>query len=70
MPPRIPAPGACITLEDRSFVDDHLRESESDLLYSIERKAGAPSAWLYVLLEHQSRADPWMRRGCRGSRTC
>ena len=45
----------------RCFVDDHLRETESDLLYSIERKAGAPPAWLYVLLEHQSQADPWMR---------
>ena len=40
-----------------SFVDDRLRESESDLLYMIRRKAGGAPAWLYVLLEYQSTAD-------------
>ena len=44
-----------LTLQDRSFVDPDLRDTESDLLYSIRRKAGAPPAWLYVLVEHQSR---------------
>ena len=48
-------------LQDRSFVDADLRDTESDLLYSIKRKAGAPPAWLYVLLEHQSRPDRWIR---------
>ncbi len=37
-----------------SFIDDRLRDSESDLLYAIERKGGGAPAWLYVLLEHQS----------------
>ena len=50
-----------LTLQDRSFVDADLRDTESDLLYSIKRKAGAPPAWLYVLLEHQSRPDRWIR---------
>ena len=44
-----------------SFIDDRLRDSESDLLYAIERTAGGASAWLYVLLEHQSTPDPWLR---------
>ena len=38
-----------------SFIDDRLRDSESDLLYAVERTAGGAPAWLYVLLEHQSR---------------
>ena len=44
-----------------SFIDDRLRESESDLLYAIRRKAGGAPAWLYVLLEHQSTPDAWLR---------
>ena len=48
-----------LTVQDASFVDDQLRDSEADLLFSIERTAGDPPAWLYVLLEHQSKPDPW-----------
>ena len=48
-----------LALQDRTFVDDDLLDSESDLLFSIKRTAGHP-AWLYVLLEHQSRPDRWM----------
>ena len=44
-----------------SFIDDRLRESESDLLYAIRRQAGGAPAWLYVLLEHQSTPDAWLR---------
>ena len=44
-----------------SFIDDRLRDSESDLLYAIRRKADGAAAWLYVLLEHQSTPDPWLR---------
>ena len=40
--------------QDVSFIDDRLRDSESDLLYAVQRKANAAPAWLYVLLEHQS----------------
>ena len=40
------------------FVDNRLRDSESDRLYAIRRKADGAAAWLYVLLEHQSTPDP------------
>ena len=29
--------------------------------YAIRRKAGGAPAWLYVLLEHQSTPDVWLR---------
>ena len=44
-----------------SFIDDRLRDSESDLLYAIRGKGDGAAAWLYVLLEHQSTPDPWLR---------
>ena len=47
--------------QSASFIDDRLRDSESDLLYAIRRKADGAAAWLYVLLEHQSTPDPWLR---------
>ena len=49
-----------LALQDASFVDEQMRDSESDLLYAIERTAGEPPAWLYLLLEHQSKPDRWM----------
>ena len=47
--------------QSTSFIDERLRDSESDLLYAIERKADGAPAWLYVLLEHQSTPDAWLR---------
>ena len=47
--------------QEVSFIDDRLRDSESDLLYAIQRKADDAPVWLYVLLEHQSTPDPWLR---------
>ena len=47
--------------QEVSFIDDRLRDSESDLLYAVRRKADDAPAWLYVLLEHQSTPDPWLR---------
>ena len=44
--------------EDRSFIDDDLRETHVDLLFSA-LSDGVPIK-LYLLLEHQSTADPWM----------
>ena len=41
-----------LTIQDATFVDDRLRDSESDLLFAIDRAVGDPPAWLYVLLEH------------------
>ena len=49
-----------LTLQDATFVDERLRDSQSDLLFAIDRAAGDPPAWLYVLLEHQSQPDRWM----------
>ena len=53
-----------LAAENSSFIAPDLRATESDLLYSIRRRAGGAPAWLYVLLEHQStvrRRDRWMR---------
>ena len=50
-----------LTWQSVSFIDDRLRDSESDLLYAIRRTADGAPAWVYVLLEHQSTPDPWLR---------
>lgn len=50
-----------LKLLDGSFVDADLRESEADLLYEVEHISGEASVWVYVLLEHQSTPDRWMR---------
>jgi predicted transposase/invertase (TIGR01784 family) len=50
-----------LTLLEGSFVDENLRASEADFLYEIERLSGAEPVWIYVLLEHQSTPDRWMR---------
>jgi predicted transposase YdaD len=52
---------ATLRQHDRSFVDEDLRESESDFLYEIERVLGEESVMLYVLVEHQSTPDRWIR---------
>jgi hypothetical protein len=48
-----------LSLEPGSVVDEELRETESDLLFSA-RLLGAQPVLFYVLLEHQSSVDPWM----------
>ena len=50
-----------LTLLEGSFVDENLRGSEADLLYEIEHVSGEESVWVYILLEHQSTPDRWMR---------
>ena len=50
-----------LAVQPVGFVDQRLRDSESDLLYLIRRKANAAPVWLYVLLEHQSTPDEWLR---------
>jgi predicted transposase/invertase (TIGR01784 family) len=50
-----------LTLLEGSFVDEDLRRSEADFLYQVEYVAGDASLWLYILLEHQSTSDRWMR---------
>ena len=53
-----------LSVRSSAFIAPDLRATESDLLYSIRRRADGAPAWLYVLLEHQStvrRLDRWMR---------
>ena len=50
-----------LALQPVGFIDHRLRDSESDLLFLIRRKADAAPVWLYVLLEHQSTPDAWLR---------
>jgi predicted transposase/invertase (TIGR01784 family) len=50
-----------LKLIEGSFVDEDLRDSEADLLYEVEQGSGEGSLWLYILLEHQSTPDCWMR---------
>lgn len=50
-----------LTLLTGTFLDDDLRESESDLLYQIEHSGTQERVWLYALFEHQSSPDKWMR---------
>jgi Putative transposase, YhgA-like len=47
-----------LTLCSGSYLDEALRGSESDLLFSA--KVSGKSAFLYLLFEHQSRPDPLM----------
>jgi predicted transposase/invertase (TIGR01784 family) len=44
-----------------SFIDEDLRGSEADLLYEVEHISNEGSVWVYLLVEHQSSADRWMR---------
>jgi predicted transposase YdaD len=50
-----------LKLLEGSFVDEHLRESEADVLYEVQHVSGEASIWVYILLEHQSTPDRWMR---------
>ena len=52
---------ATLKRRDRSFIDNRLRGSESDLLFEVLRKDDREPAWVYVLLEHQSTPDFWLR---------
>ncbi|MEO0414519.1 MAG: Rpn family recombination-promoting nuclease/putative transposase, partial [Verrucomicrobiota bacterium] len=51
-----------ITVENSHFVDEQLREFESDLLFRIPRKdrAEVSDAYVYILWEHQRQRDSWM----------
>lgn len=46
-----------LELAKDSFVDERLREKFSDLLYNVKLTDGEP-AFVYVLFEHKSYADP------------
>lgn len=48
-----------ITVEKESFIEDDLTRRLSDIIYSIKTKDG-DEAFVYILLEHQSKVDYWM----------
>ena len=50
-----------LKLLESTFLDDALRESESDLLYEVTYGENGERVWLYLLFEHQSTPDRWMR---------
>ena len=50
-----------LTLLRGRFVDDDWRRNETDMLYSVEREGAETPVLVYVLLEHQSTPDPWLR---------
>lgn len=47
-----------LRLESGIFIDDELRASHSDILYSLQTQAG--EGYIYLLIEHQSSADRHM----------
>jgi len=44
-----------------TFIDEEYQDSASDLLYLVQELESEDPLFLYVLLEHQSKADKWMR---------
>ena len=50
-----------LALMETSFVDEALQESESDLLYTVQMNETAQPVYLYLLFEHQSTPDKWIR---------
>jgi predicted transposase YdaD len=61
LPPQVVAQidWSSLRRESGSVVDEELRESQSDLLFSARLQGGEPLL-LYLLLEHQSTVDRWM----------
>jgi predicted transposase/invertase (TIGR01784 family) len=52
---------ATLKLAEGSFVDEELRRSETDVLYEVADVSGQAVVWLYVLVEHLSAPDRWIR---------
>ena len=50
-----------LTPVDGTFVDEDLRESQSDLLYQVNHAATGQPVSMYLFFEHQSSPDPWIR---------
>src|SRR3990167_2017190 len=49
-----------LTLENGSYIDDELVQSETDILYKVNLLEKEESAYLYLLVEHQSTSDKWL----------
>ena len=50
-----------LRLEGSQYIDEKFQSSESDLLYSVCFKEGDTECFLYVLFEHQTQSDKWIR---------
>ena len=50
-----------LTLVEGTFIDEGLRESQSDLLYEVRHIGTGKPVSIYMLFEHQSSSDPWIR---------
>ena len=50
-----------LELEGSQYIDEELKDSESDLLYSVNFKDSKDRCFLYLLFEHQSKPDKWLR---------
>ena len=50
-----------LTLVEGTFVDEELHESQSDLLYRVRHTATGQAVSMYLLFEHQSSPDRWLR---------
>ena len=50
-----------LALRSGTFIDEELRESQSDLLFQVDQTASGQPVSMYVLLEHQSSPDHWIR---------
>ena len=50
-----------LSQRDGTFIDEELRESQTDLLYQVEHTGTGEPMSVYVLLEHQSSPDALMR---------
>ena len=50
-----------LTLRSGTFIDEELRESQSDLLFHVNHTGSGHPVSMYVLLEHQSSPDHWLR---------
>ena len=50
-----------LILIDKEFIDEDFKSSESDLLYQAQLKEGKQEIQMYLLFEHQSKPDKWLR---------
>jgi predicted transposase/invertase (TIGR01784 family) len=50
-----------LVLKENSFIDEEFHGSESDILFQAKLKDMGEDIFLYVLFEHQSKPDKWVR---------
>ncbi|MGK5094628.1 Rpn family recombination-promoting nuclease/putative transposase [Deltaproteobacteria bacterium TL4] len=48
-------------LIDKAFIDEEFQASESDLLFQVETQNTQREVFVYLLFEHQSSPDKWLR---------